>query len=116
MPSNATLSRHIVSENPEAQAMHHEVEQQPKGGAAHSWNLSVDSLQDERAKLAEKLNKWKLEDIYRTMDLLDMPRGSGSKVSQLCNYIVIHELLSVVVLDFPETCPQTYNHHSKSLR
>ncbi len=36
-------------------------------------------LQD-REKYMEKLNKWKLEDLHKFMDLLDMPRGSGDKV------------------------------------
>lgn len=37
-------------------------------------------VQEERAKVAEKLNKWKLEDIHRLMDMLDLARGSGTKV------------------------------------
>lgn len=37
-------------------------------------------VQEGRAKVAEKLNKWKLEDIHRLMDMLDLARGSGSKV------------------------------------
>lgn len=38
--------------------------------------------QEGRAKLAEKLGKWKLEDVHRVMDLMDLARGSGSKVLQ----------------------------------
>lgn len=37
--------------------------------------------QEERAKVADKLSKWKLEEVNRTLDLLDIPRGSGSKVT-----------------------------------
>lgn len=33
----------------------------------------------ERGKYSEKLEKWKLDDINRFMDLLDVPRGSGDK-------------------------------------
>ena len=33
----------------------------------------------EREKYSEKLDKWKLDDIHKFMDLLDMPRGSGDK-------------------------------------
>ena len=33
----------------------------------------------ERGKHSEKLEKWKLDDIHKFMDLLDMPRGSGDK-------------------------------------
>jgi hypothetical protein len=39
-------------------------------------------LQD-REKYMEKLNRWKLEDIHKFMDLLDVPRGSGDKVCLL---------------------------------
>ena len=43
---------------------------------------NMTALQD-REKYMEKLNKWKLEDIHKFMDLLDMPRGSGDKVPLL---------------------------------
>ena len=33
----------------------------------------------EREKYSEKLDKWKLDDVHKFMDLLDMPRGSGDK-------------------------------------
>ena len=31
--------------------------------------------------MEERLNKWKLPDLHRLMDLVDLPRGSGDKVS-----------------------------------
>ncbi len=42
--------------------------------------MVVMHAQEGRAKLAEKLGRWKLEDIHRTMDFMDLARGSGSKV------------------------------------
>ena len=36
-------------------------------------------LQQERSKYSERLGKWKLDDINKFMDLLDVPRGSGDK-------------------------------------
>ncbi|BDA50815.1 probable protein DEK [Coccomyxa sp. Obi] len=41
------------------------------------------TAEDGRAKVAEKLNKWKLEDIHRLMDMLDLARGSGSKEAKV---------------------------------
>ena len=31
--------------------------------------------------MEERLNKWKLPDLHRLMDLVDLPRGSGDKVT-----------------------------------
>ena len=36
-------------------------------------------LQQDRSKYSERLGKWKLDDINKFMDLLDVPRGSGDK-------------------------------------
>ncbi|CAL8462721.1 g2254 [Coccomyxa elongata] len=41
------------------------------------------SAEEGHAKVAEKLNKWKLEDIHRLMDMLDLARGGGSKESKV---------------------------------
>lgn len=41
--------------------------------------------------MEERLNKWKLPDLHRLMDLVDLPRGSGDKVSR-CSHLV--ELIS----------------------
>ena len=36
-------------------------------------------LQQDRSRYSERLGKWKLDDINKFMDLLDVPRGSGDK-------------------------------------
>lgn len=36
-------------------------------------------LHQDRTKYSERLGKWKLDDINKFMDLLDVPRGSGDK-------------------------------------
>ncbi len=36
--------------------------------------------QDELGRIEERLGKWKLPDVHRAMDLVDLPRGSGDKV------------------------------------
>ncbi|CAL5223040.1 g5495 [Coccomyxa viridis] len=51
----------------------------------------------ERGKHSEKLEKWKLDDIHKFMDLLDMPRGSGdkkTKVSSVMDFLEKPEKLS----------------------
>ena len=39
-------------------------------------------MQEELAKVEERLGKWKLPDLHRLMDLVDLPRGSGDKASR----------------------------------
>lgn len=54
----------------------------------------------ERGKHSEKLEKWKLDDIHKFMDLLDMPRGSGDKkVGPLSVHAAGHHRVSSTLQD-----------------